>query len=52
VDEQDMLSSASANTEALIFSLLEINRLLNAELNALFTLAPIIFNQIKKRGFP
>jgi len=50
VDEQDIFSSLSANTEALIFFLLEMNRLLNAELNALITLAPIIFNQIKKQG--
>jgi hypothetical protein len=49
VDEQDMFSSLSANIEALIFSLLKMNRLLNAELNALFTLVPIIFNQIKKQ---
>jgi hypothetical protein len=50
VDEQDIFSSLSANTEALIFPLLEMNRLLNAELNALITLAPIIFKQIKKQG--
>lgn len=50
MDEQDIFSSLSANTEALIFFLLEMNRLLNAELNALITLAPIIFNQIKKQG--
>jgi hypothetical protein len=50
VDEQDIFSSLSANTEALISSLLEMNRLLNAELNALITLATIIFNQIKKQG--
>jgi hypothetical protein len=49
VDEQDIFSSPSANTEALIFSLLEMNRLPNAELNALITLAPIILNQIKKQ---
>jgi len=50
VDEQDIFSSLSANTEALIFSLLEMNRLLNAELNTLITLALTIFNKIKKQG--
>jgi len=51
VDEQDIFSSPSANTEPFIFSLLEMNRMLNAELNALITMALLYLTKLKNKGF-